>query len=184
MKFYNLQRESRCCSNSPFRDRGRGRVRMVTSGLNVPRHGIATALRATILRVSPGQGCLPKSQAVVYNEWCSFVSCGRTDIARRVRLREKPTHWDTRRPRTLWGKADGCREAKGTRTCTGPGVRPVACEDSQRNVVPEIPAFPQGRSGFFFTTLRRRSAGYKSGDTDKRRSWAFGKSEWPGSDDG
>jgi len=38
-----LQRESRCCSNFPFGNIGWGRVRMVTSGLNLPRHGIETA---------------------------------------------------------------------------------------------------------------------------------------------
>jgi hypothetical protein len=45
MKFYHLQRESRCCPHSPFRDRGWGRVHPVTDGLNVPRHGIETALK-------------------------------------------------------------------------------------------------------------------------------------------
>jgi hypothetical protein len=51
-------------------------------------------------------------------------------------------------------------------------------------VAPEPPALPQGREKVFFPTLRLWSAVYKPDDTGKRRSWAFGESEWPGSDDG
>ena len=81
------------------------------------------------------------------------------------------------------GKAAADREAKGRSTCQEPGVRPMACEDRDMKVKPETPAFPQGRE-ILFTTLRLRSAVYKPDDTGKRRSWTFGESEWPGSDDG
>jgi hypothetical protein len=51
---------------------------------------------------------------------------------------------DIRRPSTLMGKADADREAKETRTCREPGVRPMACGERDIDVAPETPAFPQG----------------------------------------
>ena len=51
------------------------------------------------MRVLPSQGCWPKPpfenlrvkrQAVALSEWCSLVRFDRTDIAGRVRLRDKP----------------------------------------------------------------------------------------------
>ena len=48
LKFSHLQRESRCCPHSPFGDIGRGRVRVVTHGLNLPRHSIVTALNTRV----------------------------------------------------------------------------------------------------------------------------------------
>jgi hypothetical protein len=81
------------------------------------------------------------------------------------------------------GKADADREGKGRSTCQEPGVRPMACEDRTMKREPETPASPQGRENFL-TTLRLWSAVYKLDDTGKRRSWMFGESEWPESDDG
>jgi len=71
----------------PYGYVGRGRVRVVTHGLNLPRHGTE---EARVARVVPSQGCLPKPQAVALSEWCSLVIQGRTGVAGRVRLREKP----------------------------------------------------------------------------------------------
>jgi len=42
------------------------------------------------MRVLPSQGCWPKPQAAALSEWCNLVRFDRTDIAGRVRLRDKP----------------------------------------------------------------------------------------------
>ena len=48
-------------------------------------------------------------------------------------MRDKPVNrQDTRRSSTTVEKARVYREAKGITTCTGPGVRPVACGERVR----------------------------------------------------
>ena len=99
----------------PFRYVGRGRVRVVTHGLNLPRHGTETARNQCV--VLPSQGCRPKPQAVALSEWCSLVRYRSDGIAGRVRLRDKPCQTVGIRADPLnWEKARATREAKGIST--------------------------------------------------------------------
>jgi len=119
------QPESGCYISYPFRCVGRGRVRVVTHGSNLPRHGTEAARRDAGL-TQPG---VPAKTA------------GRS-IKRMVQLRDVAPDgysWESpvegqirfsrniRRSSHVREKASVCREAKGMSTCRGPGVGPSAC---------------------------------------------------------
>jgi hypothetical protein len=123
-------------TSCPYGYVGRGRVRVVTHGLNLPRHGTETARRVCGFYPVRGAGQSRPSRASGSND--------RPHIKRTVQPRnsrldryswESPIAGktrqsrDTRRSSIHLEKAGACREAKGMNTCGGPGVWPPACGD-------------------------------------------------------
>ena len=111
----------------PFGYVGRGRVRVVTHGLNLPRHGTETARRLAGLTQS---GVPAKTAGRSIKRMVQPRKISSDGHNWESPIEGQTLHCGDRRQSCKFGeKARVAREAKGTSTWQGPGVKPSACGD-------------------------------------------------------